>query len=306
MPPMSEHTSSRHPEATDIVAAALREWPLPMPGTAGDKEVRGHMLIVGGSREMPGAVILAANAAMRAGAGKLTIATSASVAALVAMAIPESRVISLEENAAGGPLASNADLLAPLAGKVDAMLVGPGMLDHEATSELVRVLLPHFRGVRLILDACAMGVARSGERALRFEQPVLLTPHAGEMAFLTGRDKAAIQESPHDSAIAAAREWNAVLALKGALTVIASPAGKLWQHEGGNIGLAISGSGDTLAGIITGLAARGASLEQAAVWGVALHAMAGDQLALRFGVLGYLAREIAAEVPALLRTLGPG
>jgi hydroxyethylthiazole kinase-like uncharacterized protein yjeF len=301
-------TNQSPADAIDIVAASLREWPLPMPGTAGDKEVRGHMLIVGGSREMPGAVILAANAAMRAGAGKLTIATSASVAALVAMAIPESRVISLAENAAGGPLASNAELLAPLAGKVDAMLVGPGMVDDEATCGLVRALLPHFGGVRVILDACAMGVAggNAGGHPVRFDEPVLLTPHAGEMAFLTGRDKAAIQDAPHASAIAAAREWNAIVALKGALTVIASPEGKLWQHEGGNIGLAISGSGDTLAGIITGLAARGANLEQAAVWGVALHAMAGDQLALRFGVLGYLAREIGAEIPALLRTLGPG
>jgi ADP-dependent NAD(P)H-hydrate dehydratase len=95
------------------------------------------------------------------------------------------------------------------------------------------------------------------------------------------------------------------VALNGATTVIAAPGGALWQHQGGNIGLAISGSGDTLAGIIAGLAARGATLEQAAAWGVALHASAGEQLSLRFGVLGYLAREISAEVPALLRTLAP-
>ena len=96
---------------------------------------------------------------------------------------------------------------------------------------------------------------------------------------------------------------NAVVALKGAATVIATPDGQCWSHEGGNVGLAISGSGDTLAGIITGLAARGAPLEQACAWGIALHALAGEQLALRFGLLGYLAREIPAEVPALLRHL---
>jgi NAD(P)H-hydrate repair Nnr-like enzyme with NAD(P)H-hydrate dehydratase domain len=94
-----------------------------------------------------------------------------------------------------------------------------------------------------------------------------------------------------------------VVALKGATTVLATPDGKLWQHQGGNAGLAISGSGDTLAGIIVGLLARGASLEQAAAWGVVLHAAAGEQLALRCGPLGYLARELAAEVPALLRIL---
>ncbi|MYM91119.1 NAD(P)H-hydrate dehydratase, partial [Rugamonas sp. FT82W] len=105
------------------------------------------------------------------------------------------------------------------------------------------------------------------------------------------------------AARAAAQRWRAWVALKGATTVIAAPEGALWRHRGGNTGLAISGSGDALAGLIAGLAARGAALEQAASWGVALHAMAGEQLSLRHGPLGYLAREISAEVPALLRAL---
>ncbi len=96
-----------------------------------------------------------------------------------------------------------------------------------------------------------------------------------------------------------------MIALKGARTVIAAPDGTLWQHKGaGNIGLAISGSGDVLAGIIAGLLARGAAPEQAACWGVALHARAGDRLAERLGTLGYLAREISMEVPALLEQIG--
>lgn len=95
-----------------------------------------------------------------------------------------------------------------------------------------------------------------------------------------------------------------MVALKGARTVIAAPEGDVWLHTGGNIGLATSGSGDTLAGIIAGLAARGATLAQATVWGVALHARAGERLAQRFGQLGYLARDIPAEIPALLEELG--
>ena len=92
--------------------------------------------------------------------------------------------------------------------------------------------------------------------------------------------------------------------VSGILKVTSATAdGRQWCHAGGNTGLAISGSGDVLAGLIAGLAARGAPLEQAAAWGVALHAMAGEQLALRHGPLGYLAREISAEVPALLRAL---
>lgn len=287
---------------TEITPSLLRSWPLPMPAADGDKEVRGHLLIVAGSAEMPGAIVLAATAALRAGAGKLTLATGASVAAQVAVAMPEARVIGLDETVQGGFRHEARYQLAPLAGKVDAVLVGPGMCDTAASCELMRHLLPLFAGSRLILDACAMQVVRQPAQ-FRFDQPVLLTPHAGELAQLMGLSKDDVLADPHACAVEAARRWHAVVALKGAHTVIAMPGGNTWTHAGGNVGLAISGSGDTLAGIITGLAARGAPLEQACAWGIALHALAGEQLALRFGILGYLAREIPAEIPALLRHL---
>ncbi|TWI70238.1 hydroxyethylthiazole kinase-like uncharacterized protein yjeF [Pseudoduganella lurida] len=303
-------------DTIDITARTLRQWALPEPSFDDDKEGRGHILIVGGAKEMPGAVMLAATAALRAGAGKLTIATAASIAPLVAMAIPESRVIGLAETAGGGFTLAAARELGDLAGKASALLVGPGMQDDAATAELVHALLPRFAGTPVVLDAAAMGAVKSqGEPHLldetkdmkhfRFAEPVLLTPHAGELSYLTGRDKKDIAAAPEEAAREAAQRWNAIVALKGATTVIAAPDGRQWQHQGGNVGLAISGSGDALAGIIAGLVARGAALEQAAAWGVALHASAGEQLSIRYGVLGYLAREISAEVPALLRTLAP-
>ena len=288
--------------ATAITPALLRSWPLPMPAADGDKEVRGHLLIVAGSAEMPGAILLAATAALRAGAGKLTLATGASVAPQVAIAMPEARVIGLDETPLGGFRHETRHQLAPLAGKVDAVLVGPGMCDAAAACELMRHLLPLFSGSRLILDACAMQVVRK-PAPCRLDQPVLLTPHAGELAQLMGISKEAVLADPQASAVEAARRWHAIVALKGAHTVIAMPDGTTWTHAGGNIGLAISGSGDALAGIIAGLAARGAPLAQACAWGIALHALAGEQLALRLGILGYLAREIPAEIPALLRQL---
>ncbi|QBE62426.1 NAD(P)H-hydrate dehydratase [Pseudoduganella lutea] len=301
---------------TEITAGTLREWALPEPSFDDDKEGRGHVLVIGGSREMPGAVMLAATAALRAGAGKLTMATAASVAPLVAAAIPEARVIGLAETNGGGFTLEAARRLGELAGKASAVLVGPGMQDDAATAELVHALLPRFAGTPLILDAAAMGAVRAqGEPHLleepkdmehfAFREPVLMTPHAGELSHLTRRDKKQICDAPLEAAQEAARRWNAIVALKGATTVIAAPDGRQWQHQGGNVGLAISGSGDTLAGIIAGLAARGAPLEQAAAWGIALHASAGEQLSIRYGVLGYLAREISAEIPALLRTLAP-
>jgi ADP-dependent NAD(P)H-hydrate dehydratase len=294
-----------HTHMVSLDAAALRGWPLPMPSPEGDKEQRGHVLVLGGSREMPGAVILAATAALRAGAGKLTIATGASVAQLVALAIPEARVIGLRETADGGFTADATTALAPLADRIGAILIGPGMQDEAATAALVRALLPHLAATAVVLDANAMSILRNPDRGaaeppFRFESPVVLTPHAGEMAHLSGVPKEEIVADPVPQAADAARGWNAVVALKGARTIIAAPDGGMWQHEGGNVGLAISGSGDVLAGIIAGLAARGASLAQAACWGVALHAQAGERLAARMGLLGYLARELAGEIPALL------
>ncbi|MCC2972155.1 NAD(P)H-hydrate dehydratase [Massilia sp. IC2-476] len=301
-------TLTRAPAVHDVDTALLQGWPLPMPAVEGDKEIRGHVLVVGGSSEMPGAIILAATACLRAGAGKLTIATGRSVAQLVALAMPEARVIGLEEHASAGFSLDAVACLDPLADRVDAVLVGPGMRDEPATAALVHALLPRFEsaGTRVVLDACAMGALLHppahwpAGMPWRFERPVILTPHAGEMAHLTGIAKEEIVGAPDPRALQAARDWNAVVALKGARTVIASPDGTLYQHEGGNVGLAISGSGDVLAGIITGLAARGAPLDQAVCWGVALHARAGERLAERMGTLGYLAREISHEIPALL------
>ena len=191
-------------DAIDITPALLRSWPLPMTQPDGDKEVRGHLLIVAGSEEMPGAIVLAATAAMRAGAGKLTLATGASVAAQVAVVMPEARVIGLDETAQGGFRHEAQHQLAPLAGKVDAMLVGPGMCDTAASCELMRHLLPLFAGTRLILDACAMQVVRQPAH-FRFTQPVLLTPHAGELAQLRGIPKEAVLADPYACGMEAAR-----------------------------------------------------------------------------------------------------
>jgi hydroxyethylthiazole kinase-like uncharacterized protein yjeF len=137
----------------------------------------------------------------------------------------------------------------------------------------------------------------------RFEEPVLLTPHAGEVAHLTGCGKDEVLADPERAAREAAQRWNAVIAVKGARTVIADPDGRAWLHEGGNAGLATSGSGDTLAGAIAGLCARGADLVQACAWGVVLHAQAGERLAVQRAPVGYLAREIPDAMLDVLRDL---
>jgi hydroxyethylthiazole kinase-like uncharacterized protein yjeF len=279
---------------------ALRRWPLPPLSQDADKEARGRIVVIAGSREIPGAAVLAATAALRVGAGKLVIATGRSVAEPMAFAMPEARVIALPETGAGGLERSGTDLLAHCIEPAHAVVIGPGLMDRDATCAFVERLLPLLQGRCVVLDALAMdAVTTIG----RFPQPVLLTPHAGEMAHLTGGDKEAVLADLPSAAREAARRWNAVVAVKGPNTAIATPEGLTWLHEGGSFGLATSGSGDTLAGAIGGLGARGASLEQACAWGVVLHAQAGDRLAQRLGPVGYLAREIPQEMVAVLREL---
>ena len=288
---------------TEIDDDTLGDWPLPQPDAGADKSERGHALVIAGSAEMPGAAWLAAIAALRAGAGKLVVATAASVAPGLALRLPEARVIALPENERGGFVAAGLELVSSLLGQVDGVVVGPGMEDEAATRAFVAGLIERIGDASLVLDALAMDVATA---ASRFPRPPLLTPHAGEMAHLYGIGKDEVERDGERIACDAAARWNAVVALKGSTTIIATPDGQVFRHRGGNSGLATSGSGDVLAGILCGLAARGAPLEQAAAWGVALHARAGAALALSRGPLGYLASELPAEVPRLMDRLGKG
>lgn len=254
---------------------------------------------------MPGAVILAATAALRAGAGKLQIATCRSIAQVVGAAVPEARVFALPETKTGAIAASAAAVIAERANDVQAVLVGPGMVDEKAVMRLMKGLLPRIKAPSVVLDAAALSCLTDNERCLHgLNRLVVLTPHAGEMAMMLGISKKEIESAPQQMAQQAARSLRAVIALKGAETFISAPVGgKTYCNRTGNVGLATSGSGDTLSGIIAGLAARGAAPLQAAAWGVYLHGRAGDRLARRMGRLGFLARELLAEIPRLMSEL---
>jgi hydroxyethylthiazole kinase-like uncharacterized protein yjeF len=152
-----------------------------------------------------------------------------------------------------------------------------------------------------VLDAGALSCIADGKEALHhLDDAVVLTPHPGELAMMLGREEEEITRDPLGSARGAAAELRAIVALKGASTYVAVPDGTAYCSAAGPIGLATSGSGDTLAGVIAGLLARGAEPAQAAVWGVYLHGSAGRVLTARMGKVGFLARELLAEIPALL------
>ena len=284
-----------------ISPSLLRRWALPQPDGDADKDERGKVLVIGGAAEMPGAVILAATAALRAGAGKLQIATCRSIAPHVAAAMPEARVFALPETKSGAIAAAAVARLVEQINRAQAVLIGPGMIDEAAVVGLMKKLLPQIESPALILDAAALSVLAANPQSLhKLHGRVVLTPHANEMSELLNLDQAEIAAAPQATLCRAIAEFAAVVVLKGRETLIAAPHSKIYRNRAGNVGLATSGSGDTLAGLIAGLAARGAAPLQAAVWGVHLHALAGDELARKFGQLGYLARELPAEIPRLL------
>lgn len=288
--------------AAAVTPRLLRRRPLPRHDSDAGKDERGTILVIGGERSTPGAVVLSATAALRAGAGKLQIATTASVAPFLGVAVPEALVVSLAETRQGAIHERAAGALAARAARADAVVLGPGMVDDAATHGFLTALFDRMeRGPVLVLDAGAVSTLNGSAALLaRHEGNVILTPHAGEMAALLDTDLANITSRPLELARSAAVEYRAVTLLKGSETFVAGPDGSAWRYAGGDVGLATSGSGDVLAGIIAGLAARGADATTAALWGVFLHGEAGNALAARQGRIGFLARDIAGELPALL------
>lgn len=284
--------------AKAVTPKLLTGWPLPEVGDS--KYGRGEVIVVGGARRSPGAVILAGMSALRVGAGKLGIAAGESVALQIAVALPECGVALLPETpdgaVEGSGLAAAADDLA----SADAVLFGPGLDDFDEARAMLRDL-PLFvtPETTVILDAFALGAVPLEEDAVsRLAGRLILTPNKPEAARLLDMDESDL-DLGRDIPVIAAR-FDAVVSC---YDTIATPAGEVFTLNAGGSGLGTSGSGDVLAGAITGFAARGATPDQAAVYGSWAHAMAGDALSERVGELGFLARELAEELPLALRSI---
>ena len=299
--PGSERLTDAEP--TLVTPEVLRRMPLPLPEEGGDKEERGRVLVVGGGRETPGAVVLAGTAALRAGAGKLQVATGESNAALVASALPEARVFALPETRAGRLAKSACGVLEEHLGKAQCICIGPGMIEDASVARFVEGALGLCREVPVVLDAGAIACLGAGRRLLHaLEGRAVVTPNLDELEEVYGEGASA--GGPLRAARRAAEDLRSVVVLKGRETFIAAPGGRAYVNRAGSVGLATSGSGDVLAGVIAGLVARGAGPARAAAWGVYLHARAGERLAQRVGPLGFLARELPAEIPPLMSELG--
>lgn len=273
---------------------ALERHPLP-PVIDGDKETKGRILIVAGSREVPGPALLCATAAMRAGAGKLRIATVESAAMPLAVAMPEAMVSGLSEDD-GGFGAGAADPIARAAREADGIVAGPGVKHSPTCKRIADALLES--DAALALDVAILETL--SERATERRKPPILLPNAKELASLLDCSPEEVKEDPTACGIRAAERYRLVVLVKGVTSHVVTPGGECWTFEGGAPGLGVSGSGDVLAGIVGGLLARGAEPLTALLWSVWLHGEAGGRLARKIGPVGFLAREIADEIPALL------
>lgn len=294
------------PAPTRIDATWLRAHPLPVHGEGTDKNSRGHVVAIGGSRQVPGGLLLTGEAALRAGAGKIQLATVASCALGLGIALPEAGVIALDETGEGEIDAGEIAGLRESLERCDSVVVGPGMTSTDRACALIDALLRGLLGQQnLLLDAVAIHATRGREQALcAYRGALILTPNPDELASLLGCDDARIADDPTGCARAAAERLGAVTVCKGSETFVAAPDGALLHYGGGGTGLATGGSGDVLAGIIAALTARGAEPLTAAAWGVWLHGEAGRRLAKDVGPIGFLARELLPLVPGLMREPG--
>jgi len=277
-------------QSETVTPDLLRGWGLPDPGNS--KKTRGRVMVVGGSRRSPGAILLAGEAALRVGAGRLGLVVPLSIEAQIGVVIREAAVFALPEQATDPIEGHLRDELAA----ADAVLVGPGFDEPDETRATLEAVADSDVSC-LVLDAFALGVLPDVERG-RLPEALVLNPNEEEAARLLGRD---LREDRVADLTEIAERYAAVVNCYG--TVVTS-TGESWDVPHGGAGLGTSGSGDVLAGAIAGMAARGLSPERAAVWASWAHALAGDRLTRDPG-LGFLAGDLARELTPTIASVTP-
>src|ERR1051325_6718180 len=275
----------------------------------------GHALIIAGSRGFTGAAALCGNAARRAGAGLVTVATPVSAQAIVASQVmSEVMTTSLPETDRGAVSADGLDYVSKLAAKMNVIAVGPGLSsEDDRTRDFVHKLVER-RVTPVVIDADGLNSLAPWPDDLRGspDNPIVLTPHAGEVLRLLGTtDKSAIADR-----VSAAREFSlkheVILVLKGSRTIIAAPDGRVTINPTGNAGLGTAGSGDTLTGVITSFIAQASGILrdqmdafETVVAAVYVSGLAGDLAARDLGMRAMVASDIREHLSEAFRYLDP-
>ncbi len=262
----------------------------------------GRLLIVAGSRGMTGAAYLAGMGALRSGAGRVTVATPASAHAIVASMAPEYMTLPLAENAAGE--ITDEALEAVLAVQADVIACGPGLGRGSGAAAFVRGLLERC-GSPIVFDADALTVLGDDTEVLtgRDDRPVVITPHPGEMAKLTGMSVDEVQVNRLQAALELAESRQLYVVLKGYRTVVAAPDGRVAINPTGNAGMATGGTGDVLTGVIAAWLAQLLDAERACRLGVFLHGAAGDLAEAEGGQSALVASDLLQHLGPALRQL---
>lgn len=265
----------------------------------------GKVLILAGSRGMSGAAILASRAVMRSGAGLATLFTPASLANLIDVQNPEVMTYALPETIYGSISKSSLEHIISTLKNFDTVLIGPGLSGNKNTLGLIRDILEYIRHeqpkIKLVIDADGLKALKKMTRP--FSQPVIITPHFGELALLLDRSISEIREKPDFFARKYAAEKQVIVILKSHLTYIVKPdSNKFFITNNGNPGMATAGSGDVLAGLTAGLwASTKISAIKAAAAAPFIHAVAGNIAAAKKSIDGIIASDILEEIPAALK-----
>lgn len=284
--------------AKEITAQQVFEL-LPRRKADSHKGSYGKVMCLAGSARFRGAAALAAEGALRAGAGLVTLASVEPVIAAVAARCPECVFLPCRQSAGGGVSAQSGKAVLEKVRGMEVLLFGPGLGDTPDTAALLEQLGPS-AGCALVLDADGLNAAAKMDALPRSPGlPLILTPHPGEMARLCGLTTAEVNAGREGIAAGYARAEDCVVVLKGHRTIVAGPDGEVFVNPTGNPGLSRGGSGDILAGMIAGLTAQGLSPLDAAVCGVWLHGAAADQCAKRLGQYGMLPHDIFTDLGAL-------
>lgn len=256
----------------------------------------GHVFVVAGSSGMTGAAALCAQAALQSGCGLVTLGIASSLQGILAQKLTEVMTYPLYDGQSGGLYKECATALCEFAAKSNTILFGPGLGRSEHIGYLLGELLRTARSP-VVIDADGLNALAENIELLReTECEVVLTPHPGEMARLSGISVQEIEQDRISFALHYAVQHRVVLILKGARTVVATPGGRAYVCLWGNSGMATAGSGDVLAGVTASLLAQGISSEQAAFCAVGLHALAGDSAAESIGGAGVTAGDILNRV----------
>lgn len=289
-----------------IDTGAVRAW-LPARPKPANKGTFGRVLVVAGSANYVGAARLCAEACYRAGAGLVTVACAPRLQPSIAPALPEATYLPLEDAAA---LTMNgARTIVDALPDYDVLLIGPGLGQAAGVKEAVLHVLEHApANVRAcVVDADGLNALAAGEAwASRLSRPCILTPHPGEMSRLLRTPVDAVQPDRLNVVVRRAAEWNSVVVLKGAHTIVAAPDARAAISPYANPLLATAGTGDVLAGAIAGLVAQGVAPFEAAAAGVYVHGLAAEEAGEEFAARGLLASDLLPALPHAMKTVLEG